>query len=340
MLVLLKCSVALVCGKYLLQVSVTTLNSAWDHWISEGSCSYMKHRATGTSFAILAGMPKPQAFGPSSTMPASSVSPPEEAFEIFSSLRYDPSLPDVFSRHGSGHPDSLLSPYYLLAYHQDRLRAAAHHFQWPRALDWLQQDLRSFRQSLDASITDRSRPWRLRVVVDSNGNGTVDVYPTADIDPTNLLIPSLRTSSAASVWRVHVDTQYITPSSLTTHKTTAREDYTAARLRAGIRSPAETAEVLTVNPDGEVMEGSITTPYFLRRGTRAAGTEGDPDQSGPMWITPPLASGGNAGTTRRYALSQGFCVEQTITRAELVDGESCWLSNGVRGFMPGVVVFT
>lgn len=263
-----------------------------------------------------------------------------DVFEIFSSLRYDPSLLDVFSRHGPGHPDSLLSPYYLLAYHQDRLRAAAHHFQWHRAFEWLQQDLKSFQQSLDASITDRGRPWRLRVVLDSNGIGTVDVNPTADIDPTNLLIPSLHISRAAPVWRVHVDTQYIIPSGLTTHKTTAREDYTAARLRAGIKSFTETAEVLTVNPDGEIMEGSITTPYFLRQGTRAAETERDPDQAGPMWITPPLASGGNAGTTRRYALSQGFCVEQKITRAELMDGESCWLSNGVRGFVPGVVVLT
>lgn len=250
------------------------------------------------------------------------------AFEIISSLRYDPALPDVASRVANGYPEPLHSPYYLLAYHRDRLTTAARHFQWNKALDWLQkQDLKSFESFLDASIPDRHKPWRLRLVVDRNGNGSVDVNPTGVIDPVNLLIPSLHSTTAPPVWRIYVDTQATHPSGFTTHKTTAREDYTAARLRAGISSPAETAEVLVLNPHGEIMEGSITTPYFWRHG---------PD--GPVWCTPPLSSGGNDGTTRRYALAQGFCIERAVTKAELLDGEECWLSNGVRGFMRGVVV--
>lgn len=250
-----------------------------------------------------------------------------QTFKIISSLRYDPALPNVVSQNAHGYPEPADSPYYLLAYHRDRLVAAARHFGWNKALDWLQQDLRSFGKFLDDSIPDRKQPWRLRVAVDSNGNGSVDVNPTAAIDPVNLLIPSLHFSEETSTWRVYIDTEATTPSGFTTHKTTAREDYTAARSRAGISSPAETAEVLVVNPDGEVMEGSITTPYFRRRGLDR-----------PAWCTPPLSSGGNDGTTRRYALGQGFCIEQTITRADLVDGEECWLSNGVRGFMKGILV--
>ncbi|KAJ5753940.1 uncharacterized protein N7511_008093 [Penicillium nucicola] len=256
------------------------------------------------------------------TSASSSKKPP---FEIFSSVRFDTDLPDVACRFAQCYPTPHHSPYYLLAYHQDRLIAAARHFQMEKALAWLQQDLKSFELFLDASIPNRSKPWRLRIVVNNNGNCTVDVNPTAAIDLMGLLIPTLHTAPTVPVWKVYVDTECIVPSGFTTHKTTARDDYTAARLRAGIKSPAETSEVLLVNPNNEIMEGSITTVYFQRD---------------HMWITPPLSSGGNAGTTRRYAMSRGFCVEQIIRRNELVDGELCWLSNGVRGFMQGQVVLT
>ncbi|CAI7608842.1 unnamed protein product [Penicillium pancosmium] len=256
-----------------------------------------------------------------------------QTFEIFSSLRYDPSLPQVTLRNADSYPNPRDSPYYLLAYHRDRLIAAARHFGWEHALEWLQQDLTSFERFLDGSILDRSKPWRLRIVVDINGKGSVDVNPTAVFDPLNLLTPSLHASRPPNLWRVYVDSQPIQPSGFTTHKTTARDDYTAARLRAGITSPADTAEVLVVNP-----RGSITTPYFRRRGpiSRPSGQ----DSIEPAWITPPLSSGGNAGTSRRYALSQRFCVEGIIPQTDLVDGEECWLSNGVRGFMLGVVVLS
>lgn len=251
----------------------------------------------------------------------------ESTFQIISSLRYDPALPDVVSSYPDGYPQPLRSPYYLLAYHRDRLITAARFFQWNKALEWLQQDLSSLERFLDGSIPDKQKPWRLRIAVDCNGTGSVDVNPTAAIDPLNLLIPSMHPPTESPIWRVYVDTSATNPSGFTTHKTTAREDYTAARLRVRINSPAETAEVLVVNPAGEIMEGSITTPYFRARGA-----------SGQAWFTPLLSSGGNDGTTRRYALAQGFCTEQTIDGAELVDGEECWLSNGVRGFMRGMVV--
>ncbi|KAJ5455481.1 Aminotransferaseclass IV [Penicillium sp. IBT 31633x] len=248
---------------------------------------------------------------------------PVQSFEIISSLRYEPGLSNTACHHTSSYPDPQNSPYYLLAYHRDRLIAAASHFQWNEALDCLRQDLESFEALLNASIPDRSKAWRLRVVVNRKGMVRVEANPTASIDPMNLSIPSLHTNPSLSVWRVYIDTQSTIPSGFTTHKTTARDEYTSARLRAGIMSLTDPAEVLVVNPDGEVMEGSITTPYFLRNN---------------KWITPPLSSGGNAGTTRRYALSQGFCLEQIIFRDELVDGETCWLSNGVRGFMRGQVI--
>ena len=254
-------------------------------------------------------------------------------FQLISSLRYDPILPEVVSQQPAlAYPDPLPTPYYLLPYHLDRLTNAARHFCWHNALRLLEQDLTTFLALLDGFIPDRTRPWRLRIVIEDKAEGglNVEVNPTAPIEePRLFVLPFTTTNSVQEVWRVYVDSQPTIPSAFTTHKSTAREYYTAARHRAGIMSPQEHAEVLVVNPAGEVMEGSITTPYFRRRSPGGGSLE---------WVTPPLSCGGNAGTTRRYALAQGFCSEQVIPAAELVDGKECWISNGVRGFMRGVVV--
>lgn len=282
-------------------------------------------------------------------------SQPPESFQIISSLRYDPDLPGAIVQYHAedSYPDPKDSPYYLLRYHRDRLLNAAIHFNWPEAITFLQkkQDLSQFAQTLDASIPDRTKPWRLRVALDRNGTCSVDVHPVAPCSPLILFAPSSVPEGTTSrpdtatptPWRLHVDSQPTTPSAFTTHKTTARDEYAAARQRAGITSPQEPAEVLLVNGKGEVMEGSITTPYFRRRRRRggAAGSavvDKEEESETPDWVTPPLSSGGNAGTTRRYALEHGFCVEQVVRAEELVDGEECWLSNGVRGFIRAVVV--
>lgn len=255
-----------------------------------------------------------------------------QSFQIISSLRYDPTLPAVAAPKAPGNGSGPLStPYYLLPYHRDRLINAASRFRWEKALQFLTQDLSHLVQLFDTFIPDCTKPWRLRIVIDCNGTCNVEANPTSQIEPLNLL--PFQTPPQSSVWRVYVDSQRLVPSVFTTHKTTAREDYNAARGRAGILSPQALEEVLVVNPDGQIMEGSITTPYFRRWRPSNQGSDGDPE-----WITPPLSSGGNAGTTRRYALDQGCCAEQVISAAELVEGEECWLSNGVRGFMRGVVV--
>lgn len=262
-----------------------------------------------------------------------STNPPQ--FELISTLRYDPILPEVVSHYPTlSYPDSLRTPYYLLPYHLDRLVSAARHFQWHHeALHRLEHEPSAFLSFLDGFIPDRAKPWRLRIVVeDKVEDGVrVEVHPTAPVEVPRLLVWPFGgpRDGGGPVWRVYVDKQPMEPSGFTKHKTTAREGYTAARARAGIMSPQDLAEVLVVNPAGEVMEGSITTPYFWRSSAGGGGGE---------WVTPPLSCGGNAGTTRRYALAQRFCSERVVSAAELVDGEECWISNGVRGFMRGVVV--
>ena len=120
-----------------------------------------------------------------------------------------------------------------------------------------------------------------------------------------------------------------TPSLFTSHKTTNRAQYDEVRSLIPVISDHSIeqrsrhfAEILLINRNGEIMEGSITTPYFLRAGE---------------WITPSAQCGGNLGTTRRYALEAGLCKEGIIMRESVYAGQKVVLSNGVRGFGWGYV---
>lgn len=121
-------------------------------------------------------------------------------------------------------------------------------------------------------------------------------------------------------WRILVSSKISAPSQFTKHKTTNRAVYDDAReelYSTGDWGWGSLSDVLLVNTEYNVMEGSITTPYFYRRG---------------RWVTPPAAHGGNVGTTRRWALEKGLCVEEAVPVSSLRLGERMWLSNGVRGW--------
>ncbi len=124
-------------------------------------------------------------------------------------------------------------------------------------------------------------------------------------------------------WQVVVDTKPTTPSSFTSFKSTRRSHYSEARARMGLTSFQDPAEVLLVNPKGEIMEGSLTNVYFSRHG---------------RWLTPSLTSGGHSGTTRRWFLERNLCGEGVILAEDVVDGETCLMSNGVRGIISATVL--
>ena len=126
------------------------------------------------------------------------------------------------------------------------------------------------------------------------------------------------TSSYTMPWHVVVDSESTESSPFTRHKTTYREPYAAARARCRVIDA--TTEVLIWNPEGEIMEGTLSTPYLNRGG---------------HWETPHHRCGGNLGTTRRWALERNLAKEAVVKKDDLEDGEVIWLSNGVRGFKCG-----
>ncbi|EER25645.1 hypothetical protein D8B26_000034 [Coccidioides posadasii str. Silveira] len=261
---------------------------------------------------------------------------PPVGFHLISTLCYDPALATLRSSHNSA--------YYLLPYHYDRLLSAATDFQWTKAVSRLREcGHGGLLKLFDQKIPSQSQRWRMRILLDQEGDIKAEFTPLTAPLPGALFLPALDGpshpfSSAPSYpsWVLRLDSQPTQPSPFTRHKTTQRELYDAARKRAGIKSPQQTVEVLLYSPSGEVMEGSITTPYF-RRSRIHSGRGGHGQELEEVWVTPPLSSGGNAGTTRRYALEEGLCVEEVVGVDDLVDGEEVWLSNGVRGFIRAVL---
>ncbi|KAJ4356940.1 Aminodeoxychorismate lyase [Ascochyta clinopodiicola] len=126
-------------------------------------------------------------------------SPP--AFQLFTSLRYDPLL---LSSEENSRPDLNFvtpSPFYMLAYHRDRMVEAAQHFDFDlvtkRLADGkrLHEDLLQRVKAWQKSEGKEDGPLKLRVLFDKAANMTVDflsipavplttLYPTS-FDPTN-----------------------------------------------------------------------------------------------------------------------------------------------------------
>ncbi|KAI5853242.1 aminotransferase [Morchella snyderi] len=248
-----------------------------------------------------------------------------EDFSLFSSLRHDRLLlqsPENTTASGSTTP----CPFYLLEYHRDRMVRAAHHFEWSEAATAPLEDLNEFRRACEEAVGTQTCPLRVRTVLSPEGKLSVTVSPIPPV-PVTILFPSTLPNpsslSSPPLWKIHIDTISTASSLFTSHKTTFRDHYDAARLRAGIINYTDTTEVALWNEDGVMMEGSITSVYFWRNG---------------VWVTPPLESGGNNGTTRRWLLEKGMVIEAVVRKESIEAGEVVLISNGVRGIWAGTVV--
>ena len=250
---------------------------------------------------------------------------------ILTSIRYDPQLQDY---------DDC---YYILSYHQARVLAAANDFGWEEGQKLLKGSggLAHLKTALDShvksdissSLPDRKRCYKVRVLLSSDGRLTisseeVQAVPRDCLFPSSLELPARvpKDLGIPLTWRIYVSPIRTVRSLYTKHKTSHRPMYNEAREH--IPSSDESsgsvlnAEILMVNENDEIMEGSITTPYFQRNG---------------LWVTPSSSCGGNLGTTRRWALEKELCIEGTVMRVDLKVGELVWLSNAVKGWGLGTV---
>ncbi|KAL8940338.1 MAG: hypothetical protein Q9211_002332 [Gyalolechia sp. 1 TL-2023] len=236
----------------------------------------------------------------------------------------------------------------MLRHHRDRLYEAAKDLGWAEACNILEgrrglDRLKVVLQDNLPNMLDGSQhlyPQKLRVLINSHGHFSVTStalppLPLSSLSSSHFpavlsqLPPAIDYPNPEMGWRIFLSPVPVSPSLFTRHKTTERSIYDEARLflpesQANVNHPSQPLdEVLIINHDDEVMEGSITTPYFWRGG---------------RWVTPTASSGGNLGTTRRYALDAGLCIEKTIMKDSIADGEAIWLSNGARGWGWGKIM--
>lgn len=270
-------------------------------------------------------------------------------FQLFSSLRFDPILRQCQANTDIGNEESR---FYMLPYHRDRMMQAAEHFQWPEAISRISgpEGLKYLEKSIEAAVdTKPAAPLRVRTLLHHDGRITVEsnetpVVPASNLFPARLPPPQPKAIKVSPLtggallqgvetldgdperknpWTVIPDPERTKASPFTSYKTTCREMYNSARARASIVKLTEAKEVLIISEAGdEIMEGSTTSVFFWRHG---------------KWVTPPIASGGQVGTTRRWLLEKGFCKEEVVKASSLVEGEECWISNGVRGLSWGTV---
>lgn len=131
--------------------------------------------------------------------------------------------------------------------------------------------------------------------------------------------------SESQFWKFFLDTQPTPSTDFTSYKTNRRYMYDAARSRSLPEGTtmSSAVEVIMYNMEGDITEGSLTSLYFLREG---------------RWVTPPSSTGCQRGTTRRWALKEGLCVEESLKPNSLKDGETVIISNGARGFNIGKMI--
>ncbi|CAL8577652.1 Aminodeoxychorismate lyase [Xanthoria parietina] len=264
------------------------------------------------------------------------------SLEVFSSIRCDHLL--TRSPHNtqlSYHDCNAPSQFYMLRFHRDRMLAAVDELGWIEARGFLEgpSGVVRLNQVLQDHLVNShnsaqvSQPLKLRIAVNSRGHTSVTSISLPSLPLSSLLFshfpptlsrlpPSIDHPNSDRSWRVFISPTPVSPSLFTRHKTTERAVYDEARSHIPTTPQSDLpdnvlSEILVANHRGEVMEGSITTPYFWRRG---------------RWVTPPASAGGNTGTTRRFALEAGSCVEETVMRQSVAEGEAIWLSNGARGW--------
>ena len=258
----------------------------------------------------------------------------EEESHIFATLRYDPIL--IKSPQNTAASFNRPCPFYLLEHQWTRLQVANWSTSFYRKPGESQIGyggpsnfwhglLQAVYHWLELHLDERGEPLRIKIRSYVGGRVTTDIRPSFHVPLSSLFVSSLGVPDQLekTVWTVVLDIEPTEATESTMYKTSDRSPYGRARANAGIMELYAPKEVLMYNPAGEILDGSQSTPYFYRDG---------------RWVTPTSSCGGLQGTTRRWALENGHCIEGTVSKDSVTPGEMVWLSNAVKGFFTATVV--
>jgi 4-amino-4-deoxychorismate lyase len=177
-------------------------------------------------------------------------------------------------------------------------------------------------------------PLKVRIAITEPGTIKTQVTEVPPL-PYEVLYPAKfprpEDIQQPGVASIVLDSVPLAISVFTYHKTSERIGYDDARRRMAelpaikkALSDSRATEVIVFNLRGDITEGSHTNVYFWR-------------DNG--WVTPHVGPdhGGLAGTARQHALGQGLCGEAIVRKESISIGDIVLISNGVRGFVPGIV---
>jgi para-aminobenzoate synthetase/4-amino-4-deoxychorismate lyase len=183
----------------------------------------------------------------------------------------------------------------LLERHLARMKASAIHFGFPF-------DRHATRNELQAATFRLREARRIRLLLGPSGAIAIQVSPMPPIPPAPVEVAVVAHPLAARDFRL-------------AHKTSNRAFYNEARDTAGA------FEIVMVDADGFVTEGSFTSLFIERDG---------------VLVTPPLVRGLLPGVLRAELIESGRAVEGDLTPADLAGG--FFIGNALRGLIPAVAV--
>ncbi|WBH18294.1 aminodeoxychorismate synthase component I [Sphingomonas radiodurans] len=207
----------------------------------------------------------------------------------------------AFLTHGQRDPDLIETMRFdpaegilLVERHLARLRdsAAAFGFTFDR---------HDARNELQAATFRLRKPAKIRLLAARSGKIAIEVAPLPTVPSGPLRVALVPLPTEPSDFRLR-------------HKTSDRAFYDDARRASGAD------EVIFLDPDGFVTEGSFTNVFVARDG---------------LLLTPPLARGLLPGVLRAELIAQGRAVEQDLTAADLAHG--LHVGNALRGLVPAIV---
>lgn len=243
------------------------------------------------------------------------------AFELFTSLRFDPRLLDLTRRIPIAMEESDDEVFFLSRLHYQRLRYGV------KLLNWeVKFTHEMFINAMASAIQNTQEPHRIRVSVSRTGKltATATAIPERDNLFSGLSDIPKGAESNDPVYKVVIGTESIPHSLYNSLKTSVRDHYTASRDKSGVSSSKEPAEVIICSPEGEAQEGSTTS----------IAVKGQNEE----WITPPLKKGGAAGVLRSFLIELGFVQEGRVDISDLTPGAEVLLFNGVIGVCGGQIV--
>lgn len=181
-----------------------------------------------------------------------------------------------------------------------------------RHLARLRNSAKNLRFSLDESaisnaldaISSENGPLRVRIQTESDGKFQLTSQGFTPTPPD-------------TVWNIKIaQTRLASNDPLLRHKTTKREAYDQAR---GEFSTEDAHEVILLNEDGELCEGTITSLFL--------------DMGDGILKTPHLEAGLLAGVLRGELIEAGRAIEAEVRPDDLTCAMQIYVGNSLRGLI-------